>query len=55
MIPYGQAWRLRRRVVWQYFHPGALEKYNDSLEENARRVLRKLLAGSADDLKNDIR
>ncbi|KAI0690874.1 cytochrome P450 [Cerioporus squamosus] len=26
-LPYGAAWRRQRRIFWQHFHPGAIEKY----------------------------
>ena len=26
-LPYGPAWRRQRRIFWQHFHPGAIEKY----------------------------
>ena len=41
--------------MWQYFHPGALKQYNDSLEDNARRILSRLLAGSAEEIKGTVR
>ncbi|RPD81994.1 CyP450 monooxygenase [Lentinus tigrinus ALCF2SS1-7] len=55
LMPYGQGWRSRRRVVWQHFHPGILHRYNLLLETNAQRILRRLLAGSADELEDNIR
>ncbi|RPD57200.1 CyP450 monooxygenase [Lentinus tigrinus ALCF2SS1-7] len=27
LLPYGPAWRRQRRIFWQHFHPGAIEKY----------------------------
>ncbi|KAM5539391.1 hypothetical protein V8D89_006843 [Ganoderma adspersum] len=42
-MPYGQWWRRHRRVFWQYFHPGAIPKYQDVLEQGAHRLLSRLL------------
>ena len=42
-MPYGQWWRRHRRIFWQYFHPGALPKYQDVLEQGAHRLLSRLL------------
>ncbi|KAI0721291.1 cytochrome P450 [Cerioporus squamosus] len=55
LMPYGQGWRMRRRVVWQHFHPGVVGKFNGSLEENARRFLQQMLVTSPEGLRNDIR
>ncbi|KAI0721292.1 cytochrome P450 [Cerioporus squamosus] len=55
LMPYGQGWRSRRRVVWQHFHPGVVEKYNGFLEENARQSLKRLLIGSAEEVSDNIR
>ena len=27
LLPYGATWRRQRRIFWQHFHPGAIEKY----------------------------
>ncbi|KAI0691793.1 CyP450 monooxygenase [Cerioporus squamosus] len=27
LMPYGPAWRRQRRIFWQYFHPGAIDRY----------------------------
>nr|VWO95115.1 N/A [Ganoderma boninense] len=43
-MPYGQWWRRHRRVFWQYFHPGAIPKYQGVLEHGASRLLSRLLA-----------
>ncbi|RDX52094.1 cytochrome P450 [Lentinus brumalis] len=54
-MPYSQGWRSRRRVLWQHFHPGVVDKYNGFLEDNARQSLKRLLLGSAETLNDNIR
>ncbi|TFK83976.1 CyP450 monooxygenase [Polyporus arcularius HHB13444] len=27
LMPYGPGWRCQRRIFWQYFHPGTIDKY----------------------------
>ena len=41
-MPYGQPWRNRRRVFWQHFNPGALQKYKATQREVALVFLKKL-------------
>lgn len=43
LIPYGQRWRSYRRAIWQYFHPGAINKYYPVQEAMTRIFLKKLL------------
>ncbi|RDX52095.1 CyP450 monooxygenase [Lentinus brumalis] len=54
-MPYGQGWRSRRRVVWQQFHPGVVGMFNDTLEESAQVFLMRLLSGSPEELRDNVR
>jgi len=44
LIPYGQAWRERRRMFAQYFHPANVEGY----QENHIAFVRSMLPGLLD-------
>lgn len=42
-LPYGQSWRYHRRMFWQHFNPGAIDKYKPAQQAFARQFLYKLL------------
>ena len=43
MMPYGEAWRERRRIFTQYFHPGNSDLYKATQMEFVRKMLPQLL------------
>ena len=42
-MPYGEAWRERRRMFMQYFHPGKTALYAGTQTEFIRKMLPQLL------------
>ena len=42
IMPYGEAWRERRQMFTQYFHPGNIE-YEATQMEFVRKMLPQLL------------
>ena len=42
-IPYGEAWRERRRMFTKYFHPGNTDLYEPTQMEFVRKMLPRLL------------
>ena len=43
LLPYGEAWRERRRMFTQYFHPGNVELYKATQVEFVQKMLLRLL------------
>ena len=43
LMPYGEAWRERRQMFTQYFHPGNADLYKASQVEFIRKMLPRLL------------
>ncbi|KAI0754738.1 cytochrome P450 [Daedaleopsis nitida] len=54
-LPYGRKWRSRRRMFWQHFHPGVIDRYYPVQEDAARRLLVRVLSSSSEKLVDDIR
>ncbi|KAI0631985.1 cytochrome P450 [Trametes polyzona] len=54
LIPYGQWWRRHRRLFWQQFHPGTIQRYLPIQRACAHKFLASLLAPSQQ-LRNNIR
>ena len=42
-LPYGEAWRERRRMFTKYFHPGNTDLYEPTQREFVRKMLPQLL------------
>ncbi|KAF8884165.1 cytochrome P450 [Infundibulicybe gibba] len=42
-LPYGSAWRARRRLFHEHFHMGVIEKYRPIQARESRRFLQRLL------------
>ncbi|KAI0690875.1 cytochrome P450, partial [Cerioporus squamosus] len=49
LMPYGPAWRRQRRIFWQYFHPGAIDRYRPFQLAAMHTFLAKV-AGNPDQL-----
>ena len=47
-LPYGEAWRERRRMFTQYFHPGNAGSYKATLVEFIYKMLLRLLKDPED-------
>ncbi|KAI0357869.1 CyP450 monooxygenase [Trametes cingulata] len=44
LMPYGQAWRRRRKEMHQFLHPGAVVQYRPLQQKETLKFLRRLLA-----------
>ena len=42
-MPYGEAWRERRKLFTQYFHPNNANVYQPHELEYTRKIVRRLL------------
>ncbi|KAI0631998.1 hypothetical protein C8Q77DRAFT_894865 [Trametes polyzona] len=41
-MPYGQRWRQRRRLFWQYFHPGVVKSHQPIQRAEAHKFIGRL-------------
>ncbi|KAH9924356.1 cytochrome P450 [Epithele typhae] len=46
-MEYGQAWRLRRRLFWQYFNSNAIRKYQEVQREHIHKLAKSLLESTS--------
>ncbi|KAI0770512.1 cytochrome P450 [Fomes fomentarius] len=53
-MPYGQAWRINRRMLWEHFQPTVVNRYDAFVENGARRLLVALLS-SPEQLDENVR
>jgi hypothetical protein len=51
MLPYGDEWRAKRRLMHAHVHQGVAGQYHDVQLAAARRLARNILATPADDVE----